>query len=195
MHRVRKFSRFFKHTQSPQSEAQQTPKLIRNAALFISSWIFPCFGPLVGEGDLSPQAEIGAAQRIIRLHHLHRAGKPDLPVVERIDPSATSILGESSVISPLAINLSLMLDLSAFFHLFERLKNPLPSLAAMAILAWASARRVKYHGMSQVELINDNPENRSMKYWLAGACPGKVAAGFPKKGMRQNKKRGRTPIR
>jgi len=55
---------------------------------------------LVGEGDLSLQAEIGAAQRMIRLHHLHRAGKPDLPVVERIDPSATSIPGESSVISP-----------------------------------------------------------------------------------------------
>jgi len=44
-------------------------------------------------------------------------------------------------------------------------------------------------------MINDNPENRSMKYWLAGECPGKVAAGFPKKDMRQNKKRGRTPIR
>jgi hypothetical protein len=44
-------------------------------------------------------------------------------------------------------------------------------------------------------LNDDNPENRRMKYWLAGACPGKVAAGFPKKDMRQNKNRGRAPIR
>jgi hypothetical protein len=84
MHRVRKFSQFFKHTQSPQSEAQQTPKLIRNAA-FISFLNFSVFWPASREGDLSLQAKIGAAQRIIRLHRLHRAGKPDLPVVERID--------------------------------------------------------------------------------------------------------------
>ena len=50
--------------------------------------------------------------------------------------------------------------------------------------AWAALRPASV----DASMINDNPENRSMKYWLAGECPGKVAAGFPKKDMRQNKK-------
>jgi len=54
-----------------------------------------------------------------------------------------------------------------------------------SVAAWAALRPASV----DASMINDNPENRARR------CPGKVAAGFPKKDMRQNKKRGRTPIR